>query len=582
MKKFLIDAVVLFIAVVINVVILQKTYAQDENEYEPPKKAFVRLACAVAAKTEDGVKRVELKVSTHGEGFDTIGNFPPYGVYFFGGDSLDIAQSCLNSGSKVPTCIDPRTGVTADNVDFIAEFPNSQAGYDEYVKWYSRMADGKRGCAPEDLPVADVISAQPESQPQTTIPRPAQPQTSPETPPTNDSRAGGATPDGNKLEKVETLPDSKPTDIVDLTNDVNNLFITLPSGFNSVFVTFLDKITGNNPEVFLNKQPDEQQKIVDDFIKNEQPATVVIGTVDGKPIEVDLRDMPLADTAKEPLEAVARQDIKSILEIAPSLWLNSEETFIRGAAPYPVPGGEQEKYLLSEEHRQKGYFSLPIISPIGLSFEEYHQKKGEMLEFFESNLGLRVSPIVTTASGQSVSVILLGVKAPPPFNKSQENQQIVNWENVKFVTKPGARQIGILNDTPFVLHPDSQVGIKSLNTLELPGGAVEIQRPDDPLDSSFVVETPLGAVKSNKTRFWVAYNPTRGYTLVGVWEGAVSVTHSYTGKTMTLEAFENGTPNIVLLLSPEFRKSKASVWLGIIIVLIAGAASYFVYRKKTQ
>ncbi|KKU04326.1 MAG: hypothetical protein UX07_C0040G0009 [Parcubacteria group bacterium GW2011_GWA2_45_30] len=77
MKKFLIGAVVLIIAVVINVVILQKTYAQDENGYEPPKKAFVRLACAVAAKTEDGVKRVELKVSTHGEGFDTIGNFPP-------------------------------------------------------------------------------------------------------------------------------------------------------------------------------------------------------------------------------------------------------------------------------------------------------------------------------------------------------------------------------------------------------------------------------------------------------------------------------------------------------------------------
>ena len=580
MKKFLIDAVVLFIAVVINVVILQKTYAQDENEYEPPKKAFVRLTCAVAAKTEDGVKRVELKVSTHGEGFDTIGNFPPYGVYFFGGDSLDIAQSCLNSGSKVPTCIDPRTGVTADNVDFIAEFPNSQAGYDEYVKWYSRMADGKRGCAPEDLPVADVISAQPESQPQTTIPRSAQPQTSPETPPTNDSRAGGATPDGNKLEKVETLPDSKPTDIVDLTNDVNNLFITLPSGFNSVFVTFLDKITGNNPEVFLNKQPDEQQKIVDDFIKNEQPATVVIGTVDGKPIEVDLRDMPLADTAKEPLEAVARQDIKSILEIAPSLWLNSEETFIRGAAPYPVPGGEQEKYLLSEEHRQKGYFSLPIISPIGLSFEEYHQKKGEMLEFFESNLGLRVSPIVTTASGQSVSVILLGVKAPLPFNKSEQNQQIVNWENIKFVTKPGARQMGIINDTPFVLHPDSQVSIKSLNALELSGGAIEIQRPNDPLDSSFIVETPLGAVQSNKTRFWVAYNPARGYALVGVWEGAVSVTHSYTGKTMTLEAFENGTPNIAILLSPEFRKSKASIWLGIIIVMVAGAAGYFVYRKK--
>src|SRR3990167_8340953 len=195
MKKILIRISILFIFVVISGAVLQKTYAQDENGYEPPKKAFVRLNCAVAAKTEDGFKRVELKVRTHGEGFDITGNFPPYGVYFFGGDSLDIAQSCLDSGSKVPACIDHRTGATADNVDFIAEFPNSQAGYDEYVKWYSRMADGKRGCAPEDLPVADVISAQPESQPQTTIPRSAQPQTSPETPPTNDSRAGGATPD---------------------------------------------------------------------------------------------------------------------------------------------------------------------------------------------------------------------------------------------------------------------------------------------------------------------------------------------------------------------------------------------------
>ncbi|OGZ97171.1 MAG: hypothetical protein A3I44_02195 [Candidatus Sungbacteria bacterium RIFCSPLOWO2_02_FULL_51_17] len=581
MKKFLVGAVVLCIAVVINGVILQKTDAQDEDEYEPPKKAFVRLICAVAAKTEDGVKRVELKVRTHGEGFDTIGNFPPYGVYFFGGDSLDIAQPCLDLGSKVPTCIDPRTGATADNVDFIAEFPNSQAGYDEYVKWSSRMADGKRSCTPEDVPGVDARPTPPESQPQTTTPRPAQSQTPPETPPPNDGGAGGATPDDNKSEKVGALADSKPTDIVDLTNDASDLFITLSvGGFDSIFVTFLDKITTNNPEVFLNKQPDEQQEILDDFIRSGQPATVVIGTVDGKPIEVDLRDMPLADTAKKPLDAVARQDIKGILEISSSLWFNSEETLISGAGPYPVPGGEQEKYLLSEEYKQKGYFSLPIVDPIGLSFEEYHQKRGEMLLLYESQFNTYIAPIATTDSGQSVSVILLGVKAPPPFNKSQENQQIVNWENIKFVTKPGARQMGIINDTPFVLHPDSQVSIKSLNALELSGGAIEIQRPNDPLDSSFIVETPLGAVQSNKTRFWVAYNPARGYALVGVWEGAVSVTHSYTGKTMTLEAFENGTPNIAILLSPEFRKSKASIWLGIIIVMVAGAAGYFVYRKK--
>ena len=434
----------------------------------------------------------------------------------------------------------------------------------------------------QDLPVVDVSPTQPESPPQTTIPPPAQPQTSPKTlPPTTPQHTTTKPPEQPAEQSTEQAPQT----IVDWTNDIDNLFITLSGGFDPVFVTFLDKITENNPEVFLNKQPDEQQKILDDFIKSEKPATVVIGTVNGKSIEVDLRDMPLADTAKVPLEAVARQDIKGILEISPSLWLNSEETLIRGATLYPVPGGEQEKYLLSEEHRQKGHFSLPIVDPIGLSFEEYHQKRGKMLSLFESSFE-HIVPIATTDSGQSVSVILLSGGPPTskttPIDESQENQQIVNWENIKFVTKPGARQIGVLNDTPFVLHPDSQVGIKSLNTLELPGGAVEIQRPDDPLDSSFVVETPLGAVKSNKTRFWVAYNPTRGYTLVGVWEGAVSVTHSYTGKTMTLEAFENGTPNIVLLLSPEFRKSKASVWLGIIIVLIAGAAGYFVYRKKTQ
>ena len=195
-------------------------------------------------------------------------------------------------------------------------------------------------------------------------------------------------------------------------------------------------------------------------------------------------------------------------------------------------------------------------------------------------------PIVKTANGLSVSVILMGENAPSSFpattptNESEENQQIVNWENVEFVTKPGARQIGILNDTPFVLHPDSQVMIKSLNTLELSKGAVEIQRPDDPLEPSFVVETPLGVVKSNKTRFWVAYNPTLGYALVGVWEGAVSVTHSYTGKTMTLEAFENGTPNIALLLSPEFGKSKIGAWLWILLIAIIGGIGYLVYRQK--
>src|SRR3989344_149642 len=373
-----------------------------------------------------------------------------------------------------------------------------------------------------------------------------------------------------------------PQTIVDWTNDVDNLFITLSGGFDPVFVTFLDKITENNPEVFLNKQPDEQQKILDDFIKSEKPATVVIGTVNGKPIEVELRDMPLADTAQAPLEAVARQDIKGILEISPSLWLNSEETLIRDAGPYPVPGGEQEKYLLSEEHRQKGHFSLPIVDPIGLSFEEYHQKRGKMLSLFESSFE-HIVPIVKTANGLSVSVILIGVDIPvskrPPITEGQQNPQISNWENIKFITKPGARQIGVLNDTPFVLHPDSQVGIQSLNTLELSNGAVEIQRPDDPLDSSFVVETPIGTVKSNKTHFWVAYNPIRGYTLVGVWEGAVSVTHAYIGKTMMLEAFENGTPNIALLLSPEFRKSKTSIWFWILLVATA-SVGYLVYRNK--
>ena len=381
---------------------------------------------------------------------------------------------------------------------------------------------------------------------------------------------------------VERSKEQPPQTIVDWTNDIDNLFITLSGGFDPVFVTFLDKITENNPEVFLNKQPDEQQKILDDFIKSEKPATVVIGTVNGKSIEVDLRDMPLADTAKVPLEAVARQDIKGILEISSSLWLNSEETLIRDAGPYPVPGGEQEKYLLSEEHRQKGHFSLPIVDPIGLSFEEYHQKRGKMLSLFESNFNYGV-PFVKTANGLSVSVILIGVDIPvskrPPITEGQQNPQISNWENIKFITKPGARQIGVLNDTPFVLHPDSQVGIQSLNTLELSNGAVEIQRPDDPLDSSFVVETPIGTVKSNKTHFWVAYNPIRGYTLVGVWEGAVSVTHAYIGKTMTLEAFENGTPNIALLLSPEFRKSKTSIWFWILLVATA-SVGYLVYRNK--
>src|SRR3989338_10829522 len=133
MKKVLIKISVLCIFAAVSGVILQKTYAKDENGYEPPKKAFVRLTCAVTTKTEYGIKSVELKVMTRGEGFDTIGNWPPYGVYLFGGDSLGIAKSCLDSGSKVPVCIDPRTEATADNVDFIAEFPNSQAGYDEYI-----------------------------------------------------------------------------------------------------------------------------------------------------------------------------------------------------------------------------------------------------------------------------------------------------------------------------------------------------------------------------------------------------------------------------------------------------------------
>ncbi|MDP3769816.1 MAG: hypothetical protein U1A23_01545, partial [Candidatus Sungbacteria bacterium] len=115
-------------------------------------------------------------------------------------------------------------------------------------------------------------------------------------------------------------------------------------------------------------------------------------------------------------------------------------------------------------------------------------------------------------------------------------------------------------------------------------GVVEVIHPNDS-DDLEGIQTPLGTVLSVHTRFWVAHNPEKNYSLVGVREGSVSVTHSFTGETITLEPKENGEPGIAVLLGPSTQEEIAittpnNAWRWIIVILITGGLGYLAYRKR--
>lgn len=191
MKRILTGGILVFVVFIIGPAVSQRIHAQDE--YEAPKTAFVRFYCTVAVGTQDGAKQFTLEGRTEGKGFDAIGNFPPYGVYFFGGGQRDIRRTCSGLEDTAPTCTDPRSGATADRLDFIAEFPNTQQGFDTHLEWFSRMVDGKRSCTKEDVS----LPSERTPPPQTTTPPPAI------TPPST------VTPDQPEQPPAQTTPSPK-------------------------------------------------------------------------------------------------------------------------------------------------------------------------------------------------------------------------------------------------------------------------------------------------------------------------------------------------------------------------------------
>ena len=316
--------------------------------------------------------------------------------------------------------------------------------------------------------------------------------------------------------------------------------------------TAIDKITQGKSDEFYRKSFDEQNRIIDEYFKENPLSIIKVSDAEGNEFQIDARDIPIVDTMERPLKAVANNDADAISEIN-KRWVQNEGTFLYN----PIFKQYQSLTDIAKQYERYDEFEL---TPLGISFIGPWN-----FTFTESNEPI-IFPISSGGCCQTIT-----------FGTDSQGKPIIDPGMI--VTVPEAWQIIKIQDTAAAVGPNSHIELTGSNSVRLSRGTVQIQRPDN-ATSSFIVETPLGSVTSKKTRFWVAYNAMRGYTLVGVWSGAVLMTNAYTGEVTTLAATGEGTPNIALLLQPEFEEKNRSIWWWIFMVAIASSVGYLVYRYR--
>ena len=162
------------------------------------------------------------------------------------------------------------------------------------------------------------------------------------------------------------------------------------------------------------------------------------------------------------------------------------------------------------------------------------------------------------------------------------------------VANEGNTIIVKFGDAQVAVSPQASLQISGKNSIDVLQGSVAVSRPTNFSDIRFTIHTPLGDITSDKTRFWVAHDPEKGYTLVGIWEGSVSIAHAYSGETTTLKSQEDGKPNMAILLDPkliqaspepqaeptaEQAKKGGSGMLWVILPILIGGG-FWLYKKR--
>jgi len=308
----------------------------------------------------------------------------------------------------------------------------------------------------------------------------------------------------------------------------------------------IDRITEGKSDEFFQKSFDEQNRMLDEYLAKNPLDTLTFTLPNGEPIEVEVRDIPIVDAIEDSLKAVANNDADAISKIN-ERWVQNEGTFLY----HPIFKQYQSLYQITKENHYEPNYMGPLY-----------------FEFVESE-----EPITFSISPNECCQSII-------YGTDSHGKPITDPGMI--VTVPEAWQIIKIQDTAAAVGPNSQVKLTGADSVDLSRGVIEIQRPDTPSQSSFTVQTPLGTVTSNKTRYWVAYNPLKGYVLIGVWEGEVVLTNAFTDKTTTLEPLENGNPGIAVLLQPQEKTKQGDAWIWIVMLIVAGGTGYFAYRNKDK
>lgn len=119
--------------------------------------------------------------------------------------------------------------------------------------------------------------------------------------------------------------------------------------------------------------------------------------------------------------------------------------------------------------------------------------------------------------------------------------------------------------------------------LQLLSGSVEVKTESE---EKIKIVVPQGEVENDGTHFWVQVTD-EGHTIIGVYEGAVTLTSYLTGETQQVTPATDGTPGVAALqyftaeelglVEPEKR---GGAWLWILLPAILAGAGYLGYRNK--
>jgi hypothetical protein len=226
-----------------------------------------------------------------------------------------------------------------------------------------------------------------------------------------------------------------------------------------------------------------------------------------------------------------------------------------------------------------------------------------------SNNDLRLrADIVDAGKGGEIAAVVKypGSDAWVPLKPDDElpagTEIFTGFDSTVVLSIPHVTTVEVLPLTKIVLNPEGinaavQEGLID-NSLRLREGEVVIDVEGGAYQAALQVQMLNAVAGVRGTQFRVKYDEERGYSLVSVYKGSVSVKNRQTGEAAIFEPLENGKPNIIVVFNPvskngaeaeeaskeEEISKKANWWPAIIITLVIVFVGlvYLVYRKREK